>query len=167
MLGVAKIALISCLVLIDPGAEVADASVDRWEGRIALSLSPGRQSNLNASNRGGATTVTTACADRISKKADVTGVDLCRAPSAGAVGVCQNSHCALLENGRDRARSRSSAPAGNGNGASGVVSSVRRRHVGETSVTVGSYGRSPSDDSDIVRVALVTVIHEAAMSREG
>jgi len=53
------------LVAIDPVSEVADTSVDRWEGWIALSLTPGSSSNKGAATDEWATRVTAAGADGV------------------------------------------------------------------------------------------------------
>jgi len=51
------------LVGVDPVSEVADASVDGWEGWVALSLAPGGGSNQGGAADEWATAVTAAGAD--------------------------------------------------------------------------------------------------------
>jgi hypothetical protein len=93
-------------------------------------------------------------------------VNLVGGPGVGASGVCENGHCALLQDGGDSASVRGSAPSSDGAGISGVVSCIGRSHADVTSVTVGGYvGKAQS--GNVVGVTLVSVVHEVCVPDKG
>jgi hypothetical protein len=154
------------LVGIDPGAEVADTGVDGGEGGAAGGLAPRRGSNEHVTARQRATAVTAASADGARLNADVAVVDLRRRPGVGAGGVRLHHHVALLERVGNAAGAAGSPPSSDGASLPGVVAGVGGGHGDVAGVAVrGDVGEM--QNGDVVGVALVAVVDEAAVPGEG
>jgi len=130
-----------------------------------LSLTPRRGAHESATARQRATAVTAARADGVGLDANVTVVDLSGRPGVGACGVSEDRHGALLKGVGNAAGAAGSAPAGDSTRRSGVVPGVRGSHRDVAGVAIGG-DVGETQNGNVVRVALVSVVHKAAVPGE-